>query len=103
MLILFLGVAMHPFFRRYGFPVLFMLFVASLAAAQQPTGSITGTVVDPSGAVIANARVTITRTATGSSVETATSDGGIYFVGSLLPGPYDIRVEARDFKTTRTT
>ena len=64
------------------------------------TGSIVGTVTDPSGAVIPNAAVTITNTATGQTSRVTTTSAGAYSSGSLLPGTYNVSVTARGFKTT---
>src|SRR5580658_11179363 len=78
------------------FPALFpMLFSAGLALAQVGgTGSIEGTVTDPSGAAVAGAAVTATNIATGSVTARKTTDAG-FFVLPLLPaGEYTITVTA---------
>ena len=66
--------------------------------AADPTGTISGSVLDSSGAPIPKARVTATNTATGLSRETVTaSDGG--FVFPLVPvGPYTVSAEAPGFR-----
>ena len=56
------------------------LLLVSMAAAQTDRGTITGTVTDPSGAVLVGAKVTVVNTATGSSVETSTSGAGLFTV-----------------------
>lgn len=84
--------------RRLG-RVVFFLLTASLGSAQQPTGSITGTVTDPSGAVVPRASVTITNKDTAARVAVETTPAGIYSSGSLLPGPYELRIEVSGFKT----
>jgi hypothetical protein len=68
------------------------------AHAADPTGTISGTVLDSSGAPIPKARVTAANTATGLSRETLTaSDGG--FVFPLVPvGPYTVSAEAPGFR-----
>ena len=63
------------------------------------TGSIQGTVTDPSGAVVGAARVTIANKSTGQSISTLTSSSGTYASGALTPGDYQVRVEAEGFKT----
>ncbi|HTT19783.1 MAG TPA: carboxypeptidase regulatory-like domain-containing protein [Candidatus Sulfotelmatobacter sp.] len=63
------------------------------------TGSIVGTVTDPSGAVISAAKVTITNKATGQVITTATTSSGTYTSGALTPGSYQIRIEGAGFKT----
>ncbi len=64
------------------------------------TGSIVGTVTDNSGAVVPNAKVTITGP-TGQTIHDVTNGNGAYSSGSLIPGAYTIRVEANGFKTTQ--
>jgi len=72
-----------------------------LAQTTVGTGSIQGTVTDPSGAVVSGAKVTITIKATGSVISTTTNSAGAYSSGALVPGNYVVRVEARGFKTTQ--
>src|SRR5246127_144034 len=64
------------------------------------TGSIVGTVTDPSGAVVSGAKVTITNRATGQVITTTTTSAGTYTSGALTPGNYQIRIEGQGFKTT---
>jgi hypothetical protein len=79
---------------------LISLVVFSLSLhAQRPNGSITGTVRDASGAVIPGAGVSLTRQATGVALQLTTSEAGMYTFSSLLPGTYQIKVEASGFKT----
>ncbi len=63
------------------------------------TGSIQGTVTDSSGAIVADANVIISNTATGLSITRTTSGGGVYSSGALTPGRYEVRVEAKGFNT----
>jgi len=63
------------------------------------TGSIVGTVTDPSGAVVGGAKVTITNKATGQVITTTTTSAGTYTSGALTPGGYTVRVEGAGFKT----
>ena len=57
-----------------------LLLATTLVFAQTTvgTGSIVGTVTDPSGAVVSNAKVTITNTATGQVIEQTTNSSGAY-------------------------
>ncbi|HWI68250.1 MAG TPA: carboxypeptidase regulatory-like domain-containing protein, partial [Nitrospiraceae bacterium] len=71
-----------------------------LAQTTISTGSIVGTVTDPSGAVVNGAKVTITNKATGQIVTTTTTSSGTYASGALTPGDYQVRVEGQGFKTT---
>src|SRR6266436_108243 len=72
-----------------------------LAQTTISTGSIVGTVADPSGAVVSGAKVTITNKGTGQVVTTTTTSTGNYASGALIPGDFTVRVEAAGFKTTQ--
>jgi hypothetical protein len=76
--------------------------ITSVAFAQTTisTGSIVGTVTDASGAVVPNAKVVIVGP-TGQTITSATSSQGGYSAGSLVPGTYKVRVEAKGFKTAQ--
>src|ERR1700735_4191452 len=76
------------------------LLLCSVAFAQTSVsnGSISGTVTDASGAVVANAKVTMTGP-TGQTVHATTSGAGTYSSGALVPGTYSVRAEAKGFKT----
>ncbi|HXG34130.1 MAG TPA: carboxypeptidase-like regulatory domain-containing protein, partial [Bryobacteraceae bacterium] len=69
------------------------------AHAQVLYGSIVGTVVDQSEAVIPNATVTIVSRETGLTRETTTDPAGRYSLVNVLPGVYDLRVSAQGFRT----
>jgi hypothetical protein len=73
------------------------------ALAQNPTGTIVGTVKDPSGAVIAGASVTATNRATGLTRNFATQNQGTFRFENLPPGKYEVRVEAQGFATQTQT
>lgn len=72
---------------------------ASPAFSQSDRGAITGTVSDPSGAVVLNARVTATNLDTGEVRETTTNEQGNYTLPELPADPYRLAVEAPGFKT----
>ncbi len=76
----------------------FLLTPVSLLA-QLGAGQIEGTVTDPTGAVIAGAKVTITSTTTGVARDLTTDSGGRYRAVALQPGAYTIRVESSGFAT----
>src|SRR5689334_19554309 len=65
--------------------------------AADPTGSMGGRVVDPTGAVVVNAKVTATVVATGLKRETATAVDGGYIFPLLPAGVYSLAVEASGF------
>jgi hypothetical protein len=83
-------------------PVLFtaMLVMIMLmpVRAQTTTGTISGTIVDPSGQVVPGAKVSVTNEVTGESRNGTTSSTGEFVFPSLLPSPYAIRVEATGFQ-----
>jgi Carboxypeptidase regulatory-like domain len=72
---------------------------SNLALAQTTgLGTITGTITDPSGAMLPQANLTITNMDTGVSRETVTNGTGYYEVGSLIPGRYKILVATPGFQ-----
>lgn len=75
-------------------------FLALSARAQVTTADVVGTVYDPTGAVLANARVSITNKATGVTRTAQTGPSGDYVVNLLPPGTYSVKVEAPSFKTS---
>ena len=81
------------------------VFVSSDLFAQTTvqSGSIVGTVTDPSGAAVPNAKVVITNTGTGQATTQATNGSGFYNSGSLVPGNYKLEVSAKGFNTTNET
>jgi hypothetical protein len=66
--------------------------------AQTTYGSIDGTVIDPSGAPIAGAQVTLTNVGTSEKRTQATGNDGHYSFVNLLPGRYAIDIEKQGFK-----
>src|SRR2546425_6210311 len=70
---------------------------ASLVWAQLPTSTLNGTVTDPQGAAVANAKVSIVSQATGAVRETTTDAAGFYSVTNLLPADYTVRIEGASF------
>ncbi len=74
-------------------------FTAMLAFGQGANGTITGTVTDPSGAVLADAEVRITNTGTGIVFSSASTATGNYVAPQLPVGTYDLAVSAAGFKT----
>src|SRR5215469_8983678 len=62
------------------------------------TGSIQGTVTDPSGAVVVDATVTATNSATGVATSRKTTDAGFYVLPLLPAGEYSVKVAAAGFQ-----
>ena len=71
------------------------------AAAQLYTGSIVGTVTDPSGAVIPGAKITAVDNDKGYSFSAITGSEGTYLVRQLPPGKYNVSAEAPNFQGQR--
>src|SRR5260370_7878285 len=69
------------------------------AFAQVQNGQFTGTVTDPTGAAIANAKVTVTNPATDLNLSTTTNSSGNYTVKEVPVGTYKLTVEAPGFKS----
>jgi len=67
------------------------------------TGAISGTVLDPTGGVIPNARVLARRHAGEANVEATTDNQGRFTLRNLLPGYYDVQFIAAGFKTHALT
>jgi hypothetical protein len=67
------------------------------ALGQTITGSITGSVTDPSGAVVVGATVTAQNTATGVATTAQTNGAGVYTIRFLPIGMYTLKVEAKGF------
>ncbi len=70
---------------------------------QAETGQITGTVTDPTGAVVPNVTVTAKNTATGVSRATTTSTAGVYVIPNLPPGDYQVTFASNGFTTQKQT
>ncbi len=79
---------------------LLVLAAGTAAWAQAGRGSISGTVTDPSGAVVAGAKVTLANHATGLAEHTLTTAAGQYTFVSLNPGQYQVTASQKDFETT---
>src|SRR6266849_6127201 len=73
--------------------------LSAVAALAQTSGSITGEVKDPSGAVAPDAAVTATNSKTNVARSTATNGAGVYSFPDLTPGIYEVKVVAAGFAT----
>jgi len=79
----------------------FLVVFATPAFAQEAT--IVGTVTDPSGAAVANAKLTLTNLDTNISKQFTTNDAGQYTAVDIHIGHYDIKVEVSGFKSAEKT
>ncbi len=75
-----------------------LLLVAAVAPAQQTSGRIRGTVLDPSGGAVPGASVTAVRVETGEVRSTSTGAAGFYVLPALAVGGYVLTVEADGFR-----
>src|ERR1700735_2465555 len=76
-----------------------LFLICSVAAfAQGDRGTITGTVTDPTGAVVPNANIQITNTDTSAEYKVGTTNTGNYTLANLPVGTYVLTVEAMGFK-----
>jgi len=85
-----------PFNKLLGAAAMVICMTAA-GAAQTITGSVTGTVTDPTGAVVPGAKVTATNVDTGVSVTDTTNESGIYNIRFLQIGKYTVLAEAGGF------
>src|SRR6267143_2757239 len=80
--------------------------ISLMTLAPQPVwgqavyGSIIGTVTDPQGAAVANAKVTVTNQRKGTSDTTTSNESGNYSVTHLIPDIYTVRAEGAGFKAS---
>ncbi len=81
--------------------LLVLLLVTGTSFAQFEKSTLSGTVTDPSGAVISGATVTLTAVGTNSSRSAVTDSSGIYTVTNLAPGSYDIKVSSQGFRDVK--
>jgi hypothetical protein len=75
-----------------------LILPAAVFAQQGSTGSIAGTVSDPSGQVVPGATVKLTSELNGESRTVLTNESGDFFFGAVTPAAYTVRVEASGFR-----
>jgi hypothetical protein len=79
--------------------LIFSLMAGVVAHAQVTGATLTGTVTDASGAVVAGAQVSIKDNATGNTRDVTSDAAGLYTAPNLAPGSYEVRVTAKGFST----
>jgi Carboxypeptidase regulatory-like domain len=91
-------VTQHWLFTRRLLLPLLGIFLAATAFASGPTGTITGTVTDPSGAVVPKARISVRNEATNAVRSAGTNDDGDFTIALLPPGRYQVTAEGTGFR-----
>src|ERR1700694_3912579 len=89
---------MEPKSLRLFFGAVIALFAPSATVFGQGMASLQGTVTDPSGSVVAAAKITVTQTDTGLTRSASTGSQGNYSVPALPPTNYSLTVEAPGFR-----
>jgi hypothetical protein len=77
--------------------VFLLLCLAGRVSSQSTFGSITGSVIDPTGARVPGARITATNEDTGVKRTMTAGADGVYAITDLLPGRYGVQIEANGF------
>jgi Carboxypeptidase regulatory-like domain len=85
--------------KRYFIVLAVLIFGCAFQAFGQE-GTVVGTVTDPSGAAVANAKITITNVETGLAQTIVTNEDGQYVVPNLKIGHYNVKGEASGFKVS---
>src|SRR5262249_57723445 len=80
-------------FSQIAFGVLLSVFMAPVFWAQAPVGTISGTVTDPSGAVVKDALITIRNKSTGFERQTKPESDGAYSAPARPAAQYDVRTQ----------
>jgi len=82
-------------------PMAVLFCMPFIVWGQRDLSTLTGTVTDPSGAVVPGAKITITEVATGLAYGVTANADGVYVRPALKPGIYRVEVEAPGFKKAR--
>ncbi|MGA6955953.1 MAG: carboxypeptidase-like regulatory domain-containing protein, partial [Candidatus Acidiferrales bacterium] len=79
------------------------LVIFQPCAHAQLSGSLAGTVTDPSGSVVPNATVTLTNQASQEQRQVTSNKDGYFAFAAVLPGTYTVKVDAPNFKAWQQT
>src|SRR5262245_63271628 len=96
-------IGMKSTFIWLGVICLLVASIPTVLAQSANTAALTGTVTDPTGAVVANVTVTATNQATNQARTTATGGDGVYRFSLLEPGAYRVRFSVAGFKTAEVS
>ncbi len=86
-----------------GLLAMLLLLLMLPTAHAQTTAQLTGTVTDPTGAVIPGAKVTLVNQATGDTRVVTSNSAGLYAFPALLPSTYTLKVSAKGFESKNLT
>lgn len=87
-----------PLFARRFFPLLAMVCLLSASLLAQTSGSLSGTVQDGQGGVVAGAKVMVSDVTRNFQLDTITNSDGTFTFTTLQPGTYSVTIEATGFK-----
>src|SRR5258706_11757838 len=80
---------------------LILMVMSSTAWGQTSTGTIRGTLLDPTGATVPGAEVKVTNLATNVTTTVTSTGAGVYVIPGLIPGDYRVEVGVSGFKSIR--
>src|SRR6202790_1660402 len=83
--------------------IVISLFCAVSMFSQVTGATLSGTISDSSGGVLAGAQISVTNTATGINKDFQTDSAGYYSAPNLAPGTYEVKVTAAGFNTSAST
>src|SRR5512137_2120086 len=90
---------MHSFIWTAVILLILGISCSNSTSAQVAGGTLSGTITDPSGATVPQAKVVIKNVATGVERVVTTNTEGFYTTPNLLPGGYQVTVSAKGFNT----
>ena len=86
----------HQTIRKFALSTALLLTTATLAVAQSATGTVRGTVADPSGALVPQAYITLSNTG-GFSRKVKSTSAGAFELDHIAPGRYSLSADAKGF------
>jgi hypothetical protein len=85
---------------RFGTLLVLSLLLSSTAPAQETRSTIFGRILDPQGAAVHQAKITLTNVETNTAIVSASNETGYYEVNLLLPGTYEVSAATPGFRTS---